>query len=366
MNTNVLMAASGTGGHIFPALAVAEELTKLEPQLKIFFVGTPFGLENTLIPKAGFPLLHLQVGRLNTNVSKLERLKTFFQIPLACIKSLVWMLRYRPRFVVGFGGHASGPLLLAARLVGIRTVIWEPNSYPGLANRLLSHVVDECYIVFEDAKKYLHGKRHLQMGLPIRSSITKKMSHSNSQNFADPKRLKVLIVGGSQGARGMNQVIQETLLKFPDWAKNFSWVHQTGPMDLAKVSEEYRKNNIAVEAHDFLHDMPERYAWADFVISRSGTGTISEIAACSKAALFIPLPTAADDHQTKNAQVLVNAGAAFLIEQKKFSAQKFCEYLDEMRLDKEKRNEMGQKAKSFYQPDAAKNMALHLLKRDLL
>lgn len=363
MNENVLMAASGTGGHIFPALAVAEELAKLEPQLKIHFVGTPHGLENTLIPKSGFPLLHLNVGRLNTNVSKLERLKTFLQIPVAIVQSLIWIFRYKPKFVVGFGGHASGPLLLAAKFAGVRTVIWEPNSYPGLANRLLSWFVDECYVVFEEAKKNLHGRRHLQMGLPIRSSITKTAvrgdGHQDSQ-------LHVLIVGGSQGARGLNKVIQETLVKFPAWQKNFSWVHQTGSADFASVVEAYKKNNLNVEVHDFLHDMPERYAWADFVISRSGTGTISELAACGKPALFIPLPTAADDHQTKNAQVLVRAGAAYLMDQKTFNAQKFCEFLDEMRVDKEKRNQMGKKAKSFYQADAAKNMALHLLKRDLL
>lgn len=370
---NVLMAASGTGGHIFPALAVAEQLKKLEPNLNIYFVGTPHGLENTLIPKSGFPLLHLNVGRLNSNVSKLERIKTFFQIPVSILRSVFWMLKYKPQFVVGFGGHASGPLLLAAYLTGVRSIIWEPNSYPGLANRILSKFVDECYVVFDDAKKYLCGRNHLQMGLPIRSSITKNLPQPESAStnlsvgsFSVAPKLKVLIVGGSQGARGMNKVIQETLLKFPDWQKNFSWVHQTGPLDFKDSIEFYKKNNLDVEVHDFLHDMPERYAWADFVVSRSGTGTISEIAACGKPSLFIPLPTAADDHQTKNAQVLVNAGAAYLIDQRKFSAQQFCASLDEMRMDPEKRRSMGQKAKSFYQPDAAKNMALHLLKRDLL
>ena len=362
---NVLMAASGTGGHIFPALAVAEELKKLDPQLKISFVGTPHGLENTLIPKAGFPLLHLNVGRLNTNVSRTERLTTFLQIPIACLVSLYWMFKFKPKFVVGFGGHASGPLLLAAKFAGVRTIIWEPNSYPGLANRLLSRVVDECYVVFDAAKNYLSGRKHLQMGLPIRSNITKSAVKATSPSEPS-KPLKVLIVGGSQGARGLNKVIQETLIRFPDWQKNFLWVHQTGPLDFAQVKAEYEKHNLNVEVHDFLHDMPERYAWADFVVSRAGTGTISEIAACAKPALFIPLPTAADDHQTKNAQVLVSEGAAFLMDQKTFNAQKFCEHLDSMRLDPDKRNQMGQKAKVFYQPDAAKNMALHLLQRDLL
>lgn len=365
---NVLMAASGTGGHIFPALAVAEELIQLDPQLKINFVGTPHGLENTLIPKAGFPLLHLNVGRLNSNVSRTERWTTFLQIPVACLVSLYWMFKFKPKFVVGFGGHASGPLLLAAKFAGVRTVIWEPNSYPGLANRLLSRVVDECYVVFESAKNYLSGRKHLQMGLPIRSNITKSTTKENSLPLSvmGATPLKVLIIGGSQGARGLNKVIQETLIRFPDWQKNFSWVHQTGPLDFNHVREEYQKHNLNVEVHDFLHDMPERYAWADFVVSRAGTGTISEIAACAKPALFIPLPTAADDHQTKNAEVLVNEGAAFLMDQKKFNVQNFCKHLDEMRLDPAKRNKMGQKAKVFYQPDAAKNMALHLLQRDLL
>ena len=366
MSANVLFAASGTGGHIFPALAVAEELNKIDPQLKIYFVGTAHGLENTLIPKAGFPLLHLSVGRLNTNVSRTERLTTFFQIPIACLVSLIWMFKYRPKFVVGFGGHASGPLLLAAKFAGVRTIIWEPNSYPGMANRLLSRVVDECYVVFEAAKTFLSGRKHLQMGLPIRSSITKNLSKNTAPMMAGSQPMKVLIVGGSQGARGLNKVIQETLIRFPDWQKNFIWVHQTGPLDFAQVSETYKQHNLNVEVHDFLHDMPERYAWADCVISRAGTGTISEVAACAKPALFIPLPTAADDHQTKNAQVLVQAGAAFLMDQTKFNAQKFCEYLDTMRLDSAKRNEMGQKARKFYQPDAAKNMALHLLQKDLL
>lgn len=352
----VLIAAGGTGGHIYPAIAVADQLKKLNSNLELIFVGTPSGLENKIVPKAGFELEHIPIGRLNKNVSLLERLKTLVYMPWALIKSVLLVLRHRPLFLLGVGGHASGPLLLAASVLGYRTYIWEPNAYPGLANRYLAPFVHEVLVVFDQVRSLVKAKRCRKVGMPIRKEI-----EAASQQHKEHKDFHVLVFGGSQGARGINNAVAEMLSDTGEWRKDIRVVHQTGPLDYRRIHDGYQKGNVDVEVTEFLYDMDQRYIWADLVISRSGMSTVAELAAVGKPSILIPLPTAADNHQQKNAEALVLGGAAEMLLQKDLTAQRLRAMILKLKDDKLRREAMSRNARKFYEPNAARAIAYHLL-----
>lgn len=347
----ILIAAGGTGGHIYPALAMADAFLKKKPDARIEFVGTREGLENKIIPAKGFRLHHLPIGRLNSNVSIGERIKTLLFMPLAFLKSVMLLRREKPDFVLGVGGHASGPLLLMAALFGYRSAIWEPNAMPGLANRWLAKFVDDCWVVFEEAKPMLNNKHLHRAGMPVRQEIEDMImpEHGQSHEF------HVLVFGGSQGARGVNNAVLEMIQHGGADLKGIHFVHQTGPADFERIRKGYATiaHPEQVEVKEYLHDMGQRYARADLVICRSGTGTLSELAACGKAAILIPLPTAADDHQRKNAESLSSKNAAVVILQKDLNAATLRSAIEELRIHPERLREMSQKIRAFHHPRAA-------------
>lgn len=353
----ILIAAGGTGGHIYPALAMADAFLKIRPDTRIEFVGTRSGLENKIIPAKGFPLHHLPIGRLNSNVAFFERVKTLLLMPFAFVKSFLVLRKVKPDFVLGVGGHASGPLLLVAALCGYRSAIWEPNAMPGMANRWLSRFVDDCWVVFDEAKRQLKSSRMHRAGMPVREEIENIKPASG-----EPREFNILITGGSQGARGINNTVSEMIRQNGEWMKDIRFVHQTGPFDFARISPLY--DGIAnVEVREFLHDMGERYARADLVISRSGTGTLSELAACGKAAILIPLPTAADDHQRKNAESLVQKGAAQMIIQKDLTVDSLRAAIQSLRADSARREKMMAAIRTFHQPRAAETLVREFVER---
>ncbi len=355
-----LIAAGGTGGHIYPALAIADQIKKTNPSAEIIFVGTHKGLENQILPKAGYPLEHLPIGRLNSNVSLSERLFTLVLLPFALLKSAYLVFKHRPQFVLGVGGHASGPMLLAASLMGKKTYIWEPNALPGLANRWLAPFVGECLVVFEDAKKFLRSKRCRRVGMPIR----KEIDHLQALRDTD-SNFHVLIFGGSQGARPINNAVLAMLKLNPSWRGSIRFVHQTGPHDIQRISAEYQSHGFiedgSVQVFEYLHDMDKRYAWADLVISRAGTGTLSELAATQKPSILIPLATSADNHQQKNAEALERDQAAKMLLQKDLTAESLKTMIQKFFEDKNLRESMSRKVQKFHEPDAAKAIAFHLL-----
>ncbi len=349
-----LIAGGGTGGHVYPALAIAKAIEKEDPDAMIEFVGTPRGIENQIIPKEGYHLHLLKVGRLNSNVSKLERLKTLFQLPIAILKAFYLVFRFSPNMVIGVGGYASGPALLAAKLLRKNTCIWEPNAYPGMANRILSKFVDHGIVVFAKAKDHLQLKDLNILPMPVRAEIANaELRIAKTTDFC------VLVFGGSQGARAINEVVSEAICSGHPSLKQVRFVHQTGRIDFEKIKQKYENSANAtghVECLEYLHDMPERYNWADLVVSRSGTGTLSELNAMGKASILVPLPTAADDHQTKNAQVLADAGAALLIPQADFTVQSFISAIERLEKDSEVLKAMEQKSKQFYQKGASEKI----------
>lgn len=361
MKDVVLIAAGGTGGHIYPALAMADAFRSLSPNVAIEFVGTPSGLENKLVPAQGFKVHHLPIGRLN-NVSLVERLVTLVKMPLALLKSFILLRRIRPSFVLGVGGYASGPLLLVASLCGYRTAIWEPNAMPGLTNRWLARFVDECWVVFDDAKTFLKNRQAFTAGMPVRKEI--ESLPKRSEQHAPPFR--ILVFGGSQGARSVNTAMVEMLKAAdPQWLNGVRIVHQTGAADFKRVKELYgdQLSSLPVDLREYLHDMAAQYASADLVVCRSGTGTLSELAACGLPSILIPFPFAADDHQRKNAETLVDKQAAVMILHKDLSAASLRAAIDQLRADPMRLKRMGERIKTFHQPQAAQNLVKGFLQR---
>lgn len=348
----VLIAGGGTGGHLYPALAIAKELKSRNVDVE--FVGTAAGLETKIVPRDGFELHLISIGKLN-QVSLKTKLKTLLKIPLAFIQAVLLILKFKPDVILGVGGYASGPALFVGSLLRRKTLIWEPNAFPGLANRLLSSWVDLSCVVFESATKHLKSKRTLRVPMPVRKEIEEMaLRVPRTVNF------RVLIFGGSQGSRAINQCVIDMIKQGGPWLKTTEFVHQTGSHEFKAVEKQYIDAKIPmsqVQCLEFLHDMPERYRWADLVIARSGTGTLSEIAACGKASILIPLPTAADDHQRINAEALVGMGGAKMILQKDLTPDRLKTEILALQDDPEALHHLEENAKKFHQAGAAVKMA---------
>lgn len=351
---NIVIAGGGTGGHIYPGIAIARALLKKDPTIKIHFVGTAAGLESKIVPREGFELHLIESGKLNMRGSIFVKLKTLFKMPYGLVQSLRLLWSLKPIYVIGVGGYASGPFVLAASLIGFPSAIWEPNAMPGLANRMLSRFVDKCFIVFKEARVHLKNKNIRQTGMPVREEITNAMIQPRSD-----EKFHLLSFGGSQGARAINNVLSDALLE-DAWTEGLSVVHQTGSLDYKRISEKYRGAACEVTAFEFIFEMPKYYSWADIIVSRGGASTIAEAAAFGIIPIIIPLP-AADDHQKKNAESLVEKNAGRMILQKELTPERLIQEIQSLRNDKALRAEMVQNIKSFYIPAAAESIANEIL-----
>lgn len=362
----VLIAAGGTGGHIYPALAIAASLKKMFPNLDVEFVGSPIGLENKLVPREGFTLHSLKVGRLNNNVRPTERLKTLLSLPILLFKAFLLVRRKKPKFILGVGGAVTGPVVLAGILSKIPTFIWEPNAHPGLANRWLSPWVTECLLVFKAAAKKISTRRVSIVGMPVREelkSLPRKVLPSGLKKEVSvaAEQFKVFIFGGSQGSRAINNIVSQAIIEGGDWIHNVTFIHQTGPTDFQRIRQIYAQGKYPVEVMDYVYDMNTKYQWADVVVSRSGFGTIAELATCQKASILIPLPTASDNHQQANAEVLVEKNATIMILQKEFTVDRFKEMILYLKNNPKQVEMLEENVAQFYQPNAAQNIAKHLM-----
>jgi UDP-N-acetylglucosamine--N-acetylmuramyl-(pentapeptide) pyrophosphoryl-undecaprenol N-acetylglucosamine transferase len=304
----VLIAGGGTGGHIIPALAVAREL-KDRHGADVLFVGTPRGLESRLVPNSGFKLQLIKVGQLN-RVSLQTQIRTLFDLPLAlgsCVR-LLW--KYRPGVVLSVGGYASGPAAAAALLLQVPVMALEPNAMPGLANRLIGRYVRAAAVNFPAASRFFRNAE--VTGIPVRSEFFSLPAPPSL-----PPRL--LIFGGSQGARLFNNTMPKIVAELFQSVPGLSVLHQCGPRFLAETEAMYRASGadpVFWSVKPFLDDMPSRFAWANLVLARSGASTVAELAAAGKPSLLIPFAAAADNHQKRNAEEMVRAGAAVMLEER--------------------------------------------------
>lgn len=357
LKKKVVIAGGGSGGHIYPGIAIAKALLKENPHIEIVFVGTKQGLEKKIVPAEGFKLYFISSGKLNTGGSIFGRIKSLFLVFKGLLDSFLLLMQLRPSYVLGVGGYASGPFVLMSALLGFRSAVWEPNAMPGLANRWLSRFVKECFLVFEEAQKYLKSDRYLVTGMPIREEI------ENAQKTAKQnEKLHLLLFGGSQGARVLNYTLAECVLQKPEIFANVEIVHQTGPLDFQDIKKKYEGSKVPIEQHEFLYDMPQRYNWSDLVICRSGASTLAELAAFGLVPITIPL-TLADDHQLKNAQTLLNANAAVLIPQKELTVERLAAEIQQLIEKPERRQMMSENIKKFHRPLAAKKIAQEIVKQ---
>lgn len=344
-----ILAGGGTGGHVIPAIAIAQELKK-DYGAEVLFIGTARGIENRLVPAAGFPLQLIQVGALN-RVSLKTRLKTFVDLPRSVVHSRSILSEFRPDVVIGVGGYASGPAMLAAILKRIPTLAFEPNYVPGFANRSVARFVSAAAVHFPETAKYFRNAK--VTGVPVRHAFF-EIARIASQNA----RPTLLIFGGSQGAHAINQVVIESMPALQLAAPGIHLIHQTGERDYNDAQAAYASLGEQVEAYRFIDDMPGFFAQADLVMCRSGASTVAELTAAGKPAVLVPFPRAADDHQKRNAEALERAGAAVLLEESRLCQQSLIETVSTLMGDRGRLETMGQAAKKLSHPNAARDIAV--------
>ncbi len=350
----VVIAGGGTGGHIYPGIAIARALQKVDPTVEVHFVGTSQGLESKIVPREGFPLHMIESGKLNVK-SPVQKLKTLFKIPLGLWQSIRLLGQLRPLYVIGVGGYASGPFVLAASIIGFNTAIWEPNAMPGMANRLLSRFVDKCFVVFAEAKKHLKNKNILLAGMPVRQEIESAVHESHKD-----EKFHLLAFGGSQGSRAINYCLNDAVMSGESGSKISPSSINWGPWISLLFLLNTKVLPVKFNLFEFIFDMPKYYKWADIIVSRGGASSIAEAAAFGIIPIIVPLP-AADNHQQKNAESLVAKNAGRMILQKDLSPARLIEEVQSLRNDKALREQMVRNIKSFYIPQAAMSIAKEIL-----
>jgi len=342
-----ILAGGGTGGHVIPALAIAQRLQK-DYQADVLFIGTARGIENRLVPAAGFPLRLVESGALK-NVSLTTRLKTLFDLPSGIWESQRILAEFKPDVVIGVGGYASGPAMVAAILRRVPTLVFEPNFVPGFANRVVASWVSAAAVHFPETGKYF--RRCEVTGVPVREAFFENAGKPAST------RPRLLIFGGSQGAHAINVVVMAAAAELLARVPTLHIVHQSGERDYNDAQAAYAKFGGAVEAYRFIDDMPRFFAQADLLICRSGASTVAEVTAAGKPAIFVPFPRAADDHQNKNAEAFERAGAAVMIEETKLSRESLVETVSSLFADRLRLQQMGAAAKKLSHPNAARDIA---------
>jgi UDP-N-acetylglucosamine--N-acetylmuramyl-(pentapeptide) pyrophosphoryl-undecaprenol N-acetylglucosamine transferase len=354
----VVVAGGGTGGHLYPGIAVARELLRREPEAQISFAGTKRGIESRVIPREGFPLDVLRSVGIR-GASPVAYAKGVALIPLSLADAWRILSRRTPDVVVGVGGYSSGPVVLAAVLRRIPTLLLEQNAVPGLTNRSLARLVDAAAVTFEETVTYF-GRRGFVTGNPVRAEFLES-SDDAAGTSAHRGATRVLIFGGSQGAHAINMAMVEAAPKLAARHGGLAITHQTGERDLEHVRDSYRRSGLQARVEPFLFTMDREIKIADFVVSRAGATTLAELTAAGKPAVLIPLPTAADDHQRKNAEVLARAGAAEVLEQRMLTGDRLAERILALASDVGRRQAMGRAARTLAKPHAARDIADRVL-----
>jgi len=350
-----ILAGGGTGGHVIPALAIAAELKK-RYDAEVLFMGTSRGIENRLVPAAGYPLQLVRVGALK-NVSLTTRLKTAFDLPRAIWDASRMLNEFAPDVVIGVGGYASGPAMLAAVVKHIPTLAFEPNVVPGFANRVVASFVSAAAVHFEETARYF--RRAKVTGVPVRYAF-----------FEIPLKREgtptLLVFGGSQGAHAINEAMIRCMPVLQREAPGIHIIHQTGEREYNDALAGYENLFAAApsasagftyEIFKFIEDMPAAFARADLLVCRSGASTVAEITAAGKPAVFVPFPRAADDHQRVNAEALEKHGAAVVVEESKLEGVWLAETIAALLQDAQRLQTMSSAARELAHPNAAGDIA---------
>jgi UDP-N-acetylglucosamine--N-acetylmuramyl-(pentapeptide) pyrophosphoryl-undecaprenol N-acetylglucosamine transferase len=351
----VLIAGGGTGGHLYPGIALARELKRRDPATHVSFVGTAQGIEARVVPREGFTLDVIRVAGLKGK-SRVNRLRGFLLLPVAAIDACRVVLRQRPDVVIGVGGFASGPVLAFAALAGYPTMLLEQNALPGVTNRLLARFVRSAAVNFEAALAYFPGTGFVA-GNPVRPEFfPARNEEANDRSSRLQDAAQVLAFGGSQGSHALNLAVVEAAQKLAAAGVRLAITHQTGERDLDLVRTAYQRAGIEARVEAFIFEIDREMKAADLVICRAGATTLAELAASRTPAILVPLPTSTDDHQRKNAEVMAKAGAALVIEERDLQAS-LADALQAVLGNPERRRQMSAAAGSLARPDAAERIA---------
>lgn len=344
-----VIAGGGTGGHLFPGVAVAKELQARFKSPEILFVVGNQRMESEILSRYGYRVKFINVEGIKGREWK-KGLSVLFKLPKSLLQACIIIRQFSPAIVLGMGGYSAGPICLAAKFKGIPTAIHEQNSYPGLTNRLLSGLVDRVFISFEESGTYMKGRSKLLTGNPVREELFS----GHGIGHQDPEKFTVMVVGGSQGAVAINKAFVEALEYLRARGRHPEVIHQTGKTDYGRVAEDYKKRGLKGELKTFIQDMTTAYNRSDLVISRAGASTIFELAALGKPSILIPYPYATNQHQEINARSLVKMGGAEMIRQSELTgvsmARVLIKYMDNLPA----LEEMGDRARKMGQVDSAK------------
>lgn len=341
----IILTTGGTGGHIFPALAVAEKIRHTSPDTKMLFVGSLYGAERELAGKAGIDFEGLSVRGIKGR--GLKSIWAVMKMLVAVCSALSVLWRFKPQIVIGFGGYASFAPMLAARILGIPVILHEQNAIAGSSNRIMSYLAKQVCVSLPSTKGFPHAEKCVLTGNPVRETI---VAAGSVQRNWGARRL--LVLGGSQGAHALNAYLPKILPKLRE--QGIEILHQTGPRDLQATRNSYVECGYAPTCvREFISDMAEAYSWATLVVCRAGASTVAELCAAGLPAVFVPFPGAIHDHQTHNARVMENAGAARIIPESRLEAELSGEYVAELISDSDRLERMGKAAHRSSQRDAA-------------
>ncbi len=352
----LLIAGGGTGGHLFPALAVAQALMKIAPKSQIMFVGAKHGIEAKIIPQTEFSIKFVKVrGLRKTGI--LNKLVGFLELPFGLLESMAIIHNFKPDFVLGVGGYASGPALAAAVLMRISCGIQEQNSVMGTTNKAMARWVDKIFVSWEKTEPATAPEKTILTGNPIREDLT-----AYEPQAPEPQQKRLLIFGGSRGARAINDAIINNLDQLQKYGDELQITHQTGSDDRQRVAEAYESKAMNAEVIDFISEMGKFYNWADLVVCRAGASSLAELTALGKAAIVIPYPYAVGDHQAKNACALEEKGALKIVYNSKLKNGALVIQVQELLDNPDKLKDIADKAKKMGKPQAARSIASEILK----
>ena len=350
----VVIAGGGTGGHLYPGIAVARELLARDTAAQVTFAGTSSGIEARVLPREGFILDVIRSGGLKGK-SLADRVRGLWLLPLGALDAWRLISQRRPQVVIGVGGYSSGPVVLAALLRGIPTMVLEQNAVPGLTNRLLAPLVRAAAVTYDSTRSFF-GDKAVVSGNPVRPEFFDRAGPSAREADADGGSavVRVLVFGGSQGAHAINVAMVEAAPELAARGAHIRLTHQTGERDVEMVRAGYRAAGVQAEVEPFFYDMGRQLGRADLIVCRAGATTLAEVAAAGRAAILIPLPTATDDHQRKNAEALAATGAADVLLQKDATGVRLANRILTLANDPAARIRMAGAAGAFARPDASK------------
>ncbi len=344
----LIIAGGGTGGHLFPAIAVAEEFTGRKTCNEVLFVGTRKGLESSVLPAAGWPVRYVASGGVK-GMGPLRVMRGLVRTVYGAIQSIGIIRAFKPAVILGVGGYASVPVVLAGKVMGVRAAVHEQNVVPGLANRLLGRVADRIFLSHPESRRFFPPGKAEVTGNPVRKEIIGSAGGKRDKGGV----FTVLVFGGSRGAKRINEAAAGAFCKMIQAGTPVRVIHQTGADDHDEIAMRYREADVDAEVQPFISDMASAYARADLVVCRAGATTLSELLAAGKPALLVPYPFAADDHQRMNAEAVVKAGAARMIPDGEMTPDRLAAEITELMKNRTLLAEMGEKAGRLSMRDAA-------------